>query len=252
MSETPLPQTAAETPSGDAAEAKGTRKRGDTQPGLPVSVPPPELPSDLVAGGSAFLPADATFIGALRRSGLLQELADPEANKIAARLAGDADVAKRRIDLLLSYYATGDDPVAALRRRATDRWFLYCADENLHAAQLIQRLIGVVPELTGAALERVGGSAGALVLRMGDDVCGLDDDHPSGEGTCYIDVHELVRGINVLLERKGVRTRLVGLLGDGQREAYLGMNSLTRTLSLNSADYLMARDAEELINQTAW
>lgn len=254
MSETPLPQSTADVPNGDASEARQARRRDDTHPGLPISAPPSALSNGAARAGldSPFAPEDAVFVAALRKSGLLEELSNGEAQRIAKRLHAEDSPAKRRIDLLQAYYTTGDDPVAALRRRATDRWFLYSASDALHATQLLQRMLGVVPELTGAQLEWVGGAGGTLVLRIGDDVCGLDDEHGADPKSSLVNVHELVRGINVLLERKGIRTRLVGLLGDGQREAYLGMNSLTRTLSLNSAEYLMARDAEELINQTAW
>jgi hypothetical protein len=108
-----------------------------------------------------------------------------------------------------------------------------------------------VPELSGAHLERVGSASGTLVIRLGEHICALDDEHEE-RGAARVGVHEVVRALNVLLERKGVRARLVGLLGDGAREAYLGLPSLTSALALTEADYLTAPDIETLMSLTAW
>jgi hypothetical protein len=58
--------------------------------------------------------------------------------------------------------------------------------------------------------------------------------------------------MNVLLERKNVRARLVGLFGDGEREGYVGLPSLSSALALVEAGYLTAPDIETLMGLTAW
>jgi hypothetical protein len=190
------------------------------------------------------------FLAGLQAAGVLRELSLSEIERISRPLA-ETRAAARRLDLLEAYYAAGGDAVAALRRRAADRWFVYRGSDGLGAPQLMQRLLGVVPELSGAHLERVGSSSGTLVIRLGDHICALDDENEE-RGGARVGVHEVVRALNVLLERKGVRARLVGLLGDGTREAYLGLPSLTSALALTEADYLTAPDVETLMALTAW
>jgi hypothetical protein len=190
------------------------------------------------------------FIAGLQAAGVLRELSLSEIERISESLA-ELRAAPRRLDLLEAYYGASGDAVAALRRRAADRWFVYRSSDQLGAPQLMQRLLGVVPELSGAHLERVGSASGTLVIRLGDHICALDDE-AEDRGIARVSVHEVVRALNVLLERKGVRSRLVGLLGDGAREAYLGLPSLTAALALTEADYLTAPDIETLMTLTAW
>jgi len=195
-------------------------------------------------------PDEAGFVAGLQAAGLLREFSLSELDRIQSSLRSEPGAA-RRLDLLDAYYAAGGDAVAALRRRATDRWFVFHATDNIGAPQLIQRLLGVIPELSGAHLERVGSSSGTLVLRLDDHLCALDDEQ-TGLSRASVGVPEVVRALNVLLDRKNVRARLVGLLGDGSREAYVGLGSLMNALPLAEADYLTAEDAEALMGLTAW
>jgi len=196
------------------------------------------------------VPDEAGFVAGLQAAGVLRELSLSELDRIQSNLRPGSG-ATRRLDLLEAYYAAGGDAVAALRRRATDRWFVFQATDNIGAPQLVQRLLGVVPELSGAHLERVGSSSGTLVLRLGEHLCALDDEQAE-RGRASVSVLEVVRAMNVLLDRKNVRARLVGLLGDGVREAYLGLGSLMNALPLVEADYLTAVDAEGLMGLSAW
>ncbi|MET0341798.1 MAG: hypothetical protein ABW252_12410 [Polyangiales bacterium] len=190
------------------------------------------------------------FVAALRAAGITAELDELELAR-AARHVHAVDRAARRIDLLAAYYET-DDPLVAQRRRATDRWFLFGADEGLDASALLGRVLTVVPELAGSELERVGGADGTLVLRAGEDVCALEDELELEPGIITVSVCDLVRAVNVLLDRRLVRARLVGLIGDGGREAYLGLPSATAAIGLSSGDYLAAADAEALLDLTGW
>jgi hypothetical protein len=278
MSETPLPEVRREVASDEVSARRGS--------GRPVSAfgsgPPTPLPSLAHAMGNGTVkgavngsappsgeqptdPGAASvsldehgFLAGLQAAGALRELSLSEIERITRAVessrtapAEESAGASRRIDLLEAYYGAGGDAVAALRRRAADRWFVYRGSDGIGAPQLMQRLLGVVPELSGAHLERVGSASGTLVIRLGEHICALDDENEE-RGGARVSVHEVVRALNVLLERKGVRARLVGLLGDGTREAYLGLPSLTSALALTEADYLTAPDVETLMALTAW
>jgi len=288
MSETPLPQILSAMQSADAPDETSTtgefraRRRSSTADLRPVSAFAPGHGTGTHGSGSgsnhersrnseppasAVAPSadDLRFATALRSSGIASELTDAELARALARadtqLHGRAAPAARRLDILAAYYAAENDALAAQRRQATDRWFLFHATDGLTAAQLLARLLDVVPELQGTELERVGGHDGTLVVRAGDDVCALEDEReeepptPSSSGEARastISVCDLVRAINVLLDRRSVRARLVGLIGDGGREAYVGLPSVTSAIVLSSADYLAVADAEALLDLTGW
>jgi hypothetical protein len=129
---------------------------------------------------------------------------------------------------------------------------LYAMDDGLTASELAERLLALTPEIRDASLERIGGRHGALVLRAGDHLCALEDEHEDDKGLVTVSVRELVRAVNVLLDRCGVRMRLVGLAGDGAREAYFAQTSMGSALQLANADYLDAEDAETLMQRAAW
>lgn len=249
MSQTPPPQSLVDTPDDRASPGEGRPRKRHASSSRPVSAFAPGR-SDVVATGGAPTPEDLHFVGALRSAGVVAELTDTELAR-AARFVHASDPASRRMELLTAYY-DAEDPLAAQRRRATDRWFLFAADEGLNATQLLSRLLLVVPELAGSELERVGGHDGTLVLRAGDDVCALEDELEVEPGMCTVSVSDLVRAVNVLLDRRVVRARLVGLLGDGTREAYLGLPSVTAAIGLSNGDYLAAVDAEALLDLTGW
>ncbi|MEY4512644.1 MAG: hypothetical protein RLZZ450_4766 [Pseudomonadota bacterium] len=291
MSETPLPQTLSAMHSADAPDETSStgefraRRRSTSAELRPVSAFAPghgtgthgHVGNGNVGNGNAshergrtseppaagVVPAharaitedDLRFVAALRSSGVAGELNDSELGQAIAALparSGAFEAASRRLDILSAYYAAENDALAAQRRQATDRWFMFRANEGLNAPQLLARLLDVVPELQGTALERVGGSDGTLVLRAGDDVCAFDDEREEQTGTSTISVSDLVRAINVLLDRRSVRARLVGLIGDGKREAYLGLPSVTSAIVLSSGDYLAVADAEALLDLTGW
>jgi hypothetical protein len=273
MSETPVPEVRREVANDEVSARRGSGRPVSAFGSIPpvaaalvhgagngavngsALVPPPSGEQPTEAGESPAMQDEHGFLAGLQAAGALRELSLSEIDRISRSLPSttreDSSAAARRIDLLEAYYAAGGDAVAALRRRAADRWFVYRGSDALGAPQLMQRLLGVVPELSGAHLERVGSASGTLVVRLGEHLCALDDEHEE-RGGARVGVHEVVRALNVLLERKGVRARLVGLLGDGSREAYLGLPSLTSALALTEADYLTAPDIEALMALTAW
>jgi len=256
MSETPVPETRMDAAGAEASASDSwQRKKTGASPGRPVSafasVPP--IAAQLGAGMTPESDATnlAAFVAAVRAAGMMRELGDAELEHHQAKTADADGAVARRLDLLDRYYEAEGDAVRSLRRRATDRWVLHRAGDRISAAQLLSRLLSVLPELSGTNLERVGSSSGTLVLRLGEHVCALDDD-ADDNGAQSVSVHEMVRALNVLLDRKGIRARLVGLLGDGQREGYIGLPSLTAAVGLLEADYLTPTDVETLMALTGW
>jgi hypothetical protein len=276
MSHTPLPRTMSALPaaselSSHAEEPRASiaqdetattgefraRKRTPSTSNRPVSAFAPGQTgrgSDPPSGqrkSTPPSPEELAFATALRAAGVAQELDETELGRSLQFARADSR-AGRRLDVLTAYYAADHDPLAAKRRQATDRWYLHHASDPVDAAQLLARLLDLVPELYGAELERLGGRDGPLVLRHWEDICALEDERQDAPGQCTLSVCDLVRAINVLLERRTVRARLVGLLGDGQREAYLALPSVTAAITLSNADYLAAADAESLLDLTGW
>lgn len=194
---------------------------------------------------------DFGYASALRAAGIASELHGAEIARIARHVVSGERRA-RHLDLLFAYYAAGGDPLVSRRRMVTDRWFIYSARQSLNLGQVLGRLLGVLPEIAAARLERVGGSEGTLVVRCGDHVCALEDELEEGPDGRTVSVAGLVRALNVLLDRSGVRARLIGLFGDGSREAYVGIASLASAVPLAQADFLNVTDAEGLMEQTGW
>jgi hypothetical protein len=254
MSETPVPEFRRDYDD-DGNVASEARLRKKSQSGRPVSAfgtSPSLVKVDTPPSSPAGDLGEAGLVAGLQAAGILRELSLSELDRILRGLP-EAPAQTRRIALLEAYYGANTDAVAALRRRATDRWFLFSAGDMIGAPQLVQRLLGVLPEIAGAHLERVGGNArgqGTLVMRLGDHVCAVDEEQTGRDAN--VSVQEVVRTMNVLLERKNVRARLVGLFGDGEREGYLGLPSLSSALALVEAGYLTAPDVETLMSLTAW
>jgi len=253
MPETPLPQTLADgLDMSVGADDSRPRRRASTT-SRPVSAFAPTRTSrvPVTPGASHLTQEDCEFVTALHEANVALDLDGAELTRAAHYLRFENGPG-RRLDLLDAYYAADGDPIVSQRRQATDRWFLFSADEGLTASSLVQRLLSVTPELGLARLERIGGADGALLLRAGEHVCGLEDDRLDEHGTVTVSVRDMVRAFNVLLDRHDVRTRLVGLFGDGTREAYFGQASMGSAIILANAQYLDAPDAEILMQRTAW
>ena len=251
MSETPLPQALVANPDLSAG-VEDSRPRRRSSPSRPVSAfAPTRTAKPQPSESSGLSAADCDFVMALHEAGVALELDGAELTR-AARLAHPDGGPARRIDLLEAYYAAAGDPLLSQRRQATDRWFVYSIEDGFTSSTLVQRLLAAAPELGAARLERIGGHEGALILRAGEAVCGLEDDQLHANGLVTVSVRDMVRAFNVLLDRHGVRTRLVGLFGDGTREAYFGQASMGSAIALANAQYLDAPDAEILMQRTAW
>lgn len=206
---------------------------------------------------------DVAFVEALRKVGLLAELDSDE----FLRLASGVDETDRdcRWVAMLDLYFSGDEEVAA-RRRLADGFFLQRLGEPATAAGLVGRLSALFPALRGVSLERIGGDDGPLVLRAGEHFCAVLDETEESLDTDQVDLSELddtvsgppmvsvrglVRSTNVLLDRHGVRERLISLRGDDEREVYVKLG-VTEAMALANAGYLEDEDAEDVMELGAW
>jgi hypothetical protein len=200
--------------------------------------------------------ADRRFLDSLRRAGLLAELDEEELLRIASEVM-DPDPESRCVTLLELYYEAGGDAAAAARRQRSDRFFLQRVDEPATATRLVTRLADLTPELGSVTLDRIGGSDGPLVLRAGEHVAGVvDPDEDDAENAeprrvPMVTLRGLVRALNVLLDRHGVRTRFVALRGDEAREVYAAVG-VSEAVQLARAGCLEDDDAEDVMDLGAW
>lgn len=208
---------------------------------------------------------DREFLDALRLRGLLSDLDAEELLRVASEVEESDDEA-RRLDLLEVYYSAGGDEETARRRRSEDRFFLQKVGEPATAAGLVARLAELLPELGTVKLERIGGGDGPLVLRAAEHFAAVLDEYEEETDTDQFDLAEaekrrggvpmvtvrgLVRALNVLLDRYGVRDRLISLRGDSNREAYVSLG-LTDAVQLAEAGHLEDDESSEVMNLGAW
>ena len=206
---------------------------------------------------------DLLFVNEVSAAGLMDELNAAELSEIADKL-GDAEGIERKVDLLelYYYYALGDSKVG-VRRRLADRFFLHRdADDQATAKVLVSRLSDLAPELGELRLERIGQHpSDPLVLRSGEHFSAVLDDYEDDMDTGDIDLRELdhpsisvrglVRALNVLLDRHGVRQRLVPLAADEEREPYIA-TTVASAMMLCKAGLVEAETPEELMELCAW
>lgn len=208
-------------------------------------------------------PDDQAFLDALRGAGLLGDLDEEELLRVASE-AGESDSDERCVTLLELYYHAGGDAEAAARRRRKDRFFLQRMGEPATASGLVVRLVELTPELASVTLERIGGEEGPLVLRAGEHFAAVLDDYEEepdeldareaelrSRGVPMVTVRGLVRALNVLLDRHGVRERLVALRGDAEREIYAGLG-VAEAMQLTRSGCLEDDDAEDVMELGAW
>ncbi|AKF08696.1 hypothetical protein [Sandaracinus amylolyticus] len=213
-------------------------------------------------------PDELEFVRALRNAGVAKDLQGDELLRVATAI-GDGDPIARRVDLLEAYYAAGGDERTARARKLADRLFVQRANDPVTAGALVARLSSIAPELGAVKMERIGSSADApLVLRAGEHFVALLDDYEESLDTDEIDLRELeerrrrghttmvtvrglVRAVNVLLDRHGVRDRLVALSSDDDREVYIA-TSVTEAIELARGGWLDDENVEDVMELGGW
>lgn len=213
---------------------------------------------------------DLEFIAALREAGLVPDLAGAELARVTRLASGEVGLS-RRIDLVEAYYAAGGDPKVARTRKLVDRYFCQREGDPITTTTLLASLSELAPELGEIALERIGGgSDGPLVLRAGEHFAALLDDYEehldSGDvdlrdaeqverdraaGIMMVTVRGLVRAVNVLLDRNGVRERLVPLRSDVPREIYVAV-PLTEAIELARQGHLEEDSPADVMELCSW
>ncbi len=228
---------------------------------------PPEthVPRSPASPPGPVTPEDQEFADALRAVGLAPDLSGEELVR-AARRARDEPGIERRIDIIEAYYEAGGDEAVSHARRSVDRFLCQRASDATGTSALLNHLGALAPELGEIALERIGGGAeGPLVLRAGEHFAALLDDVEENLETGEIDLREvdaakhgqavtlrgLVRALNGLLDRFGVRERLVPLRSDAEREIYVAL-PLTEALELARQGHLEEDNAEEVMEIGCW
>ncbi len=206
---------------------------------------------------------DRAFVDRLRSAGLLTELSDGLLEVLVDRVDPRSDAHARRLDMLALYYDGGGDAQTAKRRTHRDRWLLHRDGEPSNAHAIVHKLAALAPELGAVSLERIGTEDGPLVVRAGDHLSAVtdhEDDVDTGEidltgldqeGGEMISVRGLVRALNVLLDRCGVRERWVPLASDGEREAFVVLGVAEAMLLCQSGD-LEHPSPEEVMEFAAW
>lgn len=214
---------------------------------------------------SAVTSEDQSFADALRAVGLAPDLAGEELARVARAARSESGI-ERNIDLIEAYYEAGGDEALSHTRRSVDRFLCQRAGEATGTTALLNHLGALAPELGEIALERIGGGdEGPLVLRAGEHFAALLDDYEENLETGDVDLREveaahqgqavtlrgLVRALNGLLDRFGVRERLVPLRSDQDREVYLAL-PLTEALELARQGHLEEDNAEDVMELGCW
>lgn len=268
----PVPRDASAVESGEAA-VESSESSGSTRSFVPSSPPASAPLSQLPPRESAhrlaarlLTPEDLKFLERLRQAGLIRDLDEDELLRVATSIP-DADGLERRIDLLEAYYGGGGDVTLARARARQDRFLLQRASEPVTTTVLLSHLADVAPELGELVLEQIGtGDDGPLVLRAGEHIAALVDDDeelldpdqidltdleiPEG-AIATITLRGLVRAVNVLLDRHGVRDRMVALRSDAEREVYLA-TTVTEALELAQSGWLEDDDVEDVMELASW
>lgn len=207
---------------------------------------------------------DQAFADALRSVGLAPDLAGEELMRVARAARGEPGI-ERNIDILEAYYEAAGDEAVSVARRSVDRFLCQRVGDAVGTSALLNHLGALAPELGEIALERIGGGAeGPLVLRAGEHFAALLDDYEENLETGEVDLRDvestpgqavtlrgLIRALNALLERFGVRERLVPLRSDADREIYVAL-PLTEALELARQGHLEEDNAEDVMELGCW
>lgn len=203
---------------------------------------------------------DRETLIALQRAGLLGELSDAAMEAMLDRVDPTKAADTRTVELLRFYYQD-PDPAVADRRRRADR-FLFIEERRGHSAPEIIRELGqLFPELPAAAIIRIGGSDGPLVMQAGEQTIAVDDHAELEEDEVdlselveedSVSVQALVAALNQLLERFNISERLILIRADDQRREAYAATGAAEALRLCREGQVEDLDDEVLCDNAGW
>lgn len=211
-----------------------------------------DLPQIDGAAPEERLALDREFVRHLQKAGLLDELDDHMLATLSNQVKSE-DPLSRRLELLEAYYGGAGDAVISIRRRSADRFMMHRAKDPVTAQMLVERMGLVTPQLGEVHIERIGDD-GPVVLRSGAHMAAVVDTHEDvddAHGRPLVTVRSLVHALNALMNKAGARERLVGLLADEEREAYVA-TTIAHALNLCKAGLLEDANPEEMVELAAW
>lgn len=227
----------------------------------PSSNAPPPNPNgnDPFSGPPSPAESDGTFVTAMQGAGLLTDLDDSEFVRIIEDLPDTLTGPARRMELLCLYFQGGDDANAGWKRTQTDRFFIHRETDAVSAQSILRRVSALAPEIGQVSLERIGEARyGQLVLRTGEHVVPVVDDDEVDEDDATVPitmptvtVRGIVQATNVLLQRAGVRVRMIPLASNDFAEAYIAM-TVRAVMELAKGGFLDDNDPEELMEFAGW
>ncbi len=168
---------------------------------------------------------DEAFTRVLNAAGLACELHIGQLARMSVDLT-EARTELRRMDILEQYYAGGNDPGVAARRRKSDRFFVHHDATPCSASDIVAMLAGLNPEVAPVQLQRIGNDGGPLVLRAGEHFSVVTDPDDEQAAPDTVAVRALIRALNSLLARANVAERLIPLVPDDSRELYVGVTEV--------------------------
>ena len=226
----------------------------------PSSNAPPPNPNGADPFGGPPTPNDndGSFVTAMQGAGLLADLDDNEFLRIIEDLPDTLTGAARRMELLSRYFQGGDEAASA-RRTKTDRFFIHREADAVSAQSILRRVSALAPEIGQVSLERIGEARyGQLVLRTQEHVVPVVDDDEVDEDDATVPimmptvtVRGIVQATNVLLQRAGVRVRMIPLASNDFAEAYISM-TVRAVMELAKGGFLDEDDPEELMEFAGW
>ena len=186
--------------------------------------PPSESPA-LQDEPAAQARRDEAFARVLNAAGLACELHVAQLAQMSAGLS-EAQSHARRMDILEQYYAGGNDPSVATRRRKSDRFFAHHDATLCSAHHIVKTLAELNPEIAPVQLQRSETDGGSLALRAGEHISMVSDPDDEHAAPDTVAVRALIQALNSLLARVQVPERLIPLVPDDERELYVGVTEL--------------------------
>lgn len=223
--------------------------------------------------GVTFSSEEHAFLITLKKGHRLSGCDQEEINRMSALMddmegtldRNEPTAIRRRLEILELYFSP-DSPTLRDQRRREDRYISRAVGDKDNLLHMLSELSFLYPELAPVTYERVGG---VLLIKAKEHVSAVLDDFEELSDSSEIDMlaiehklkHEgtvsrvtfrgVVRAINVLLDRVGVRERLLPLRSDHKRESYIALG-VAEAIEIAREDWLGEQEAEAILNLGGW